>query len=198
MSTNFFNMLSQDYKNLAENSDFSDIKIQVGKRPKNEVSFYAHSLILRACSPYFQEVLLMEDNNIDSGKVLLFDKPNITPELYIYDGTIDLTSVDFSDIVFLLWGAHEFRLSELCNYIEDEIIRQKDLVMKNISLIYKKGLLEFTKLTELCKYIFKSNDILFSLNRSIISISASASITSTLALTKQPTIQSNIIKQPTI
>ncbi|CAG8725461.1 16300_t:CDS:1, partial [Dentiscutata heterogama] len=72
---------------------------------------------------------------------------------YIYDGdgTIDLTSVDFSDIIFLLWSAHELRLSELCNYIENKIVRQKDLVMKNISLVYQKGLSEFTKLTELCK-----------------------------------------------
>ncbi|RIB18251.1 hypothetical protein C2G38_2245900 [Gigaspora rosea] len=99
----FLNELSQNFKNLKNDPTFADIKIRVG----NE-EFCAHSLILRTRSPYFQSEL---SKNCDQGKVILFDKPNITPELfkifisYIYDGNIVLTGVKFSDIIFLLCGA---------------------------------------------------------------------------------------------
>ncbi|CAG8787230.1 16791_t:CDS:1, partial [Cetraspora pellucida] len=46
--------LSLDYKNLVESSKFADVSIQVGEKPNTEY-FYAHSLILRTRSPYFQE-----------------------------------------------------------------------------------------------------------------------------------------------
>ncbi|CAG8732875.1 8463_t:CDS:1, partial [Racocetra fulgida] len=86
---------------------------------------------------------------------------------YIYDGTIDLTDIDFSDIIFLLLGAHELRLKELCNYIETYVVGQKDLIKKHITLINRnrKALSNFTKFAGLWKKIisqdvniFRSND----------------------------------------
>ncbi|CAG8850280.1 36920_t:CDS:2, partial [Gigaspora margarita] len=131
--------------------------------------------------------------NRNQGNVILFDKPNITPELfkilisYIYDGNIVLTGVKFSDIIFLLCGARELQLKELCDYIEDEIVGQKNLVMENISLISQVELFEFAKLSALCKELHESN---------IVSTPALTSNTSTFAITKQfTTIQSNIIEQ---
>ncbi|RIB15683.1 hypothetical protein C2G38_2247477 [Gigaspora rosea] len=119
----FLNELSQNFKNLKNDPTFADIKIR----------------------------------NCDQGKVILFDKPNITPELfkilisYIYNGNIVLTGVKFSDIIFLLCGACDLQLKELCDYIEDKIVGQKDLVIENIFLIYQIELFEFAKLSALCK-----------------------------------------------
>ncbi|KAF0535460.1 BTB-domain-containing protein [Gigaspora margarita] len=90
MSTGLLKKLSQDYKNLVESSEFADISIQVGDE-SNKAYFYAHSLILRTRSSYFREVLSKLGDKLESEKVILFDKPNITPKLfeilfrYIYD-----------------------------------------------------------------------------------------------------------------
>ncbi|CAG8565251.1 23856_t:CDS:2, partial [Gigaspora rosea] len=170
MSTDLLKKLSQDYKNLVESSEFADISIQVGEE-SNKAYFYAHSLILRTRSSYFREVLSKLGDKIESGKVILFDKPNITPKLfeilfrYIYDGTVDLTNIEFSEIIFLLWGAHELNLKELCNYIENIIIEEENLVRKHISLINREGLSNFENLATLWRKIvvedvniFKSNE----------------------------------------
>ncbi|CAG8603494.1 30492_t:CDS:2 [Gigaspora margarita] len=155
--------LSQDYQSLLE------------KKKSNKVSFKAHSLILRTRSPYFQKVL--------EGKrpknAILFDKPNITPKLfkillkYIYDGcTVDLTELEFKEIIYLLWGAQVLCLKELCDYIENIIVEQTDLIKEHISLINRKG---FTKLAALV-----STDT----DPTIINLP-----------TRQLTIQSNLIEQ---
>ncbi|CAG8571504.1 12753_t:CDS:2 [Gigaspora margarita] len=164
-----FAKLSALCKELYESN--ADIKIKVG----NE-EFYANSLILRTRSPYFRHEL---SKNCNQENVILFNKPNITSELYIYDGYIVLTGVKFSEIIFLLYGAREIQLKKLCDYIEDEIVGQKDLVMENISLIHQVELFEFAKLSALCKELYESN---------IVSTPA-------LTITKQLTIQSNIIEQ---
>ncbi|CAG8786820.1 23610_t:CDS:2 [Gigaspora margarita] len=170
MSTGLLKKLSQDYKNLVESSEFADISIQVGDE-SNKAYFYAHSLILRTRSSYFREVLSKLGDKLESEKVILFDKPNITPKLfeilfrYIYDGTVNLANIEFSEIIFLLWGAYELNLKELCNYFENIIMDQKELVKKHISLINRKGLSNFKKLDTLWKQfviedtdVFNSND----------------------------------------
>ncbi|CAG8495985.1 33660_t:CDS:2 [Racocetra persica] len=92
-------------------------------------------------------------------------KKVIKPQ-YIYDGTIDLTDLDFSDIIFLLLGAHELRLKELCNYIETYVVSQKDLIKKHISLINRnrKTLANFTRLAVLWRKIIAQDVNIFSSN----------------------------------
>ncbi|CAG8765540.1 11328_t:CDS:2, partial [Gigaspora rosea] len=208
--------LSQDYTNLVENSKFADISIQVGKNSKTY--FHAHSLILRIRSAYFREVLSRFENILAFGpeKVILFDKPNTTPKLfeillrYIYDSTVDLTNLEFSEIIFLLWGAHELCLKELCNYIKNIIIKNTDLVRKHFSLINREGLSNFTKLATLCKK-FDENDVddikfnnMSTSKVSTVTDSKPTITKTTYAITSnliqftptcQLTIQSNIIEQ---
>ncbi|RIB29419.1 hypothetical protein C2G38_2238949 [Gigaspora rosea] len=216
MSTDLLKKLSQDYTNLVENSKFADISIQVGKNSKTY--FHAHSLILRIRSAYFREVLSRFENILAFGpeKVILFDKPNTTPKLfeillrYIYDSTVDLTNLEFSEIIFLLWGAHELCLKELCNYIKNIIIKNTDLVRKHFSLINREGLSNFTKLATLCKK-FDENDVddikfnnMSTSKVSTVTDSKPTITKTTYAITSnliqftptcQLTIQSNIIEQ---
>ncbi|KAF0438932.1 BTB-domain-containing protein [Gigaspora margarita] len=91
MFTDLLKKLSQDYKNLVKNSEFTDISIQVGEE-FNKAYFYAYSLILRTRSSYFWEVLSKLGDNIEPRK-----------------------------------DAHELNLKELCNYIENIIIKEKTL-----------------------------------------------------------------------
>ncbi|KAF0536920.1 BTB-domain-containing protein [Gigaspora margarita] len=154
--------LSQDYQSLLKSSEFYDILIQVGKKSKksNKVSFNAkaHSLILRTRSLYFREVLSKYGDKVP--EKVIFDNPNITPKLfeillrYIYDGTIDLTELEFKEIIYLLWGAQVLCLKELCDYIENIIVvEQTDLIKKHISLINREGLSDFTKLAALVRTV---------------------------------------------
>ncbi|CAG8811141.1 35183_t:CDS:2 [Gigaspora margarita] len=125
--------LSQDYQSLLESSEFYDILIQVGKKSNKEF-FKAHYLILRTHSPYFQEVLSKYGDKLPKNAIL-FDKPNV----YVYNGTVDI-ELEFKEIIYLLWGAQVLCFKELCDYIENIIIEQTDLLKKHISLINRKGL----------------------------------------------------------
>ncbi|CAG8855737.1 22266_t:CDS:2, partial [Gigaspora margarita] len=154
----------------------------VGKK-SNKVSFKAHSLILRTRSPYFEELLSRYGNK--GPKNVRFDKPNINPKLfkillsYIYDGTVDLTELEFKEIIYLLWGAQVLCLEELCEYIENIIVvMPPDLINEHISLINRKGLSKFTKLTELVRKFVYDN----------------VEISSAMPM-QQPNIQSNLIEQ---
>ncbi|CAG8457555.1 4427_t:CDS:2 [Gigaspora margarita] len=152
--------LSQYYQRLFESSEFYDISIQIGKKSNNEY-FKAHSLILRIRSPYFRKVLSRYG-----------DKGPKNVILYIYDDAVDLTELEFKEIIYLLWGAQVLCLKELCDYIENIIVEQTDLIKEHISLINRKG---FTKLAALV-----STDT----DPTIINLP-----------TRQLTIQSNLIEQ---
>ncbi|CAG8589941.1 5354_t:CDS:2, partial [Gigaspora rosea] len=169
--------LSQDYQSLLESWQKS--------KKSNKVSFNAkaHSLILLTRSPYFREVLSKYGDKVP--EKVIFDKPNITPKLfeillrYIYDGTVDLTELEFKEIIYLLWGAQVLSLKELCDYIENIIIvEQTDLIKKHISLINREGLSDFTKLAALVRTV------------------TNTTITNPINLpTPQLNIQSNLIEQ---
>ncbi|CAB4480743.1 unnamed protein product [Rhizophagus irregularis] len=66
---------------------------------KNEKTFQAHSVILRARSPYFKRALSNDWARKEDGSTV-FTKPNVSPAVfeiilkYIYSGTIDLNNQD--------------------------------------------------------------------------------------------------------
>ncbi|KAF0366323.1 kelch-like protein 17 [Gigaspora margarita] len=62
-----------------------------------------------------------------------------------------LKSFEFYDI--LIQGAQVLCLKELCDYIENIVVEQTDLIKKHISLINRKGLSGFTKLAELVRTV---------------------------------------------
>jgi hypothetical protein len=80
MTLIFHSNLSKDFSLILNDADDYNVIIQVGEN-QNVKEFHAHSVILRARSPYFKGALssnwITERNN-----VIMFNKPNITPVVF--------------------------------------------------------------------------------------------------------------------
>ena len=81
MTLIFHSSLSKDLSLILLNdTDDYNVVIQVGKN-QNTKEFRAHSVILRARSPYFKSAfsadLITRENN-----TIMFNKPNITPAVF--------------------------------------------------------------------------------------------------------------------
>src|SRR6266496_1626829 len=80
MTSIFHSGLSKDLSSILNDADDYNVIIQVGEN-QNVKEFQAHSVILRARSPYFKSAL---SNNWVRKKdgMILFNKPNITPMVF--------------------------------------------------------------------------------------------------------------------
>lgn len=80
MTSIFYSSLSKDLSLILYDSDDYNVIIQVGK-DQNMKEFKAHSVILRARSPYFKSAL---SNKWITKKddMILFNKPNIDPIVF--------------------------------------------------------------------------------------------------------------------
>ena len=80
MVSKFHSNLSKDLSLVLNDADDFNVIIQVGEN-KNTKEFRAHSVILRARSPYFKSALsnewITKKNNM-----IMFNKPNITPTVF--------------------------------------------------------------------------------------------------------------------
>ncbi|CAG8588023.1 6418_t:CDS:2, partial [Acaulospora morrowiae] len=125
----FFHNLSSDFDLLLDESDDYDLIIYAGKEP-NVKKFYAHTVILRARSPYFRRALSRDWAKKENGSIV-FQKPNITKEVfsiilkYIYTGTTDLHSLNGETVLHLLTASDELNLQELIVYSQDHLIQEK-------------------------------------------------------------------------
>ncbi|EXX69937.1 hypothetical protein RhiirA1_450444 [Rhizophagus irregularis] len=143
MTSIFYSSLSKDLSSILYDSDDYNVIIKVGK-DQNMKEFKAHSVILRARSPYFKSAL---SNKWITKKddMILFNKPNIDPivfELilkYIYTGEVDLTNLVCSDILGLLDASDELLLDELVEYLQIYMIEEhKQRVQQNLILVLNK------------------------------------------------------------
>ena len=78
MTLIFHTGLSKDFSLILNDADDFNVTIQVGENQSTK-EFHAHSVILRARSPYFKNALSADwkrDNTI------IFNKPNITPTVF--------------------------------------------------------------------------------------------------------------------
>ncbi|CAG8586371.1 7878_t:CDS:2 [Acaulospora morrowiae] len=105
-----------------------NINIKVGENTETQ-EFRAHTLILKARSPYFKRAISDSWATIKDG-MILFNKPNISPTVftlilkYIYSGILDLKEVSKLDVLDLLVASDELLLGELIIYIQDYFINQ--------------------------------------------------------------------------
>ena len=79
MTSIFHSGLSRDFSSILVDADDFNVIIQVGEN-KNIKEFRAHSVILRARSPYFKSAFstkwITKKNDM-----IMFNKPNITPSV---------------------------------------------------------------------------------------------------------------------
>jgi hypothetical protein len=76
----FYRGLSVDFSHLLDESDDYDVIIYAGKEP-NVRKFHAHTVILRARSPYFRRALSRDWARKENGSIV-FQKPNIAHEVF--------------------------------------------------------------------------------------------------------------------
>ena len=80
MTLIFHSGLLKDLSLMLNNADGFDVIIQVGDN-QNTKEFRAHSVILRARSPYFKSAFsadwITRENN-----TIMFNKPNMTPAVF--------------------------------------------------------------------------------------------------------------------
>src|SRR5438094_10487168 len=80
MTLIFHSNLSKDLSLILNDADDYNVIIQVGEN-ENKKEFHAHSVILRARSPYFKGALsscwVTKRNDM-----IIFNKPNITPNVF--------------------------------------------------------------------------------------------------------------------
>jgi hypothetical protein len=80
MTSLFYPNLSKDLSLILDDADDYNVIIQVGDN-ENTKEFRAHSVILRARSPYFKSALssswITKKNDM-----IIFNKPNITPNIF--------------------------------------------------------------------------------------------------------------------
>ncbi|CAG8552134.1 7421_t:CDS:2 [Dentiscutata erythropus] len=138
--TKFFDDLSNELSNIFEDSDDYDVIIQAGKEPDFK-EFKAHSVILRARSPYFK-VALSDKWMKNKESISYFSKPNISPAVfhlilrYIYTGTLDLKDQPGSNIFALLIAADELLLDRLVDHVQRYLINKEiDWIKKNLVII---------------------------------------------------------------
>ena len=79
MTSNFHSSLLKDISSMLDSDDYN-VLIQIGEN-QNVKEFRAHSNILRVRSPYFKNVLSV-DNIKNENNMIIFNKPNITPTVF--------------------------------------------------------------------------------------------------------------------
>ena len=80
MTSTFHPGLSKDLSLILNDADDFNVVIQIGEN-QNTKEFRAHSVILRARSPYFKSAF--SSNWITKkNDIIMFNKPNITPIVF--------------------------------------------------------------------------------------------------------------------
>jgi hypothetical protein len=80
MTSIFYSSLSKDLSSILNDADDYNVIIKVGE-DQNTKEFQAHSVILRARSPYFKSALSNKWITKKDG-MILFNKPNISPIVF--------------------------------------------------------------------------------------------------------------------
>ncbi|CAG8537498.1 8669_t:CDS:2 [Ambispora gerdemannii] len=157
-SADFLSCMSRDFTKLLNNQDECNVTVKVGSRGK---PFRAHSIILRARSPYFQKMLNKRNADVTLNKWLV-KLPNVSPEVfelilrYIYGGSIVFERVNTRIVLDFLAAAGLFRLEDLYDHIQTYLLDEKSDWLRDCivttSQIAEQNI-GFKKLRNFCKRI---------------------------------------------
>ncbi|CAG8579791.1 6123_t:CDS:2, partial [Ambispora gerdemannii] len=176
----FTRNLIEDLTELLKNSDEYNIKIIVGE-DKSIQTFQAHSIVLRARSPYFRRALSKEWAKKE-GAMMVFKKPNISPKIFeLILNIIDLDKENGHHVLSLLIAADELEIDELINHAQEFLItKMSTWVQQNlVKIMHTVDLHEsFKRLNEYCDatireephMFFKSGDFLSLKEHELVSL----------------------------
>ncbi|RIB00889.1 hypothetical protein C2G38_2232563 [Gigaspora rosea] len=123
--------------------------------------FYAHSLILRARSPYFKSELSKNCNQIGLGNVTLFDKPNITPERFklLINEIVGQKNLVFENIslIYQVELSEFAKLSALCKELKivstPSLTSNTSVFTNSIQLKIQSNIIEQNHIELIAKWI---------------------------------------------
>ncbi|CAI2192859.1 8603_t:CDS:2 [Funneliformis geosporum] len=127
--------LSNDIGQLFSSGDNYDMIIQAGEG-QNMKEFFVHSLILAARSTYFKVELSLERKYKSNG-IIIFKKPNISPEIlklilkFLYNGNVVLDNLSGTEVLKLFVVAFEWNLQNLINFIQPYLINNQVEYLRN-------------------------------------------------------------------
>uniref|UniRef100_A0A8D0L894 Kelch like family member 41 n=1 Tax=Sphenodon punctatus TaxID=8508 RepID=A0A8D0L894_SPHPU len=127
-------LLQDGLRELLEEKKFIDCSLKAGDK-----SLPCHRLILSACSPYFREYFLSEQNEEKKKEVVLDNvDPNVLDMIvkYLYSASIDLNDSNVQDIFAL---ASRFQIPSVFTVCVSYL--QKRLAVANCLAIFRLGLL---------------------------------------------------------
>ncbi|RIA93817.1 BTB/POZ protein [Glomus cerebriforme] len=129
MTFEFYPALSQNFSQLLDDADDYNVIVKVGEN-SNTKEFHAHSIILRARSPYFKRAL-SQSWVTKKNDMINFTKPNISPIVfemiikYMYTGILDLNKQAGLDILNLLVASDELLIEELVTFVQKYLIENQ-------------------------------------------------------------------------
>ncbi|KAJ1188280.1 hypothetical protein NDU88_005042 [Pleurodeles waltl] len=127
-------LLQDGLKELLEEAKFVDCHLKAGSK-----SLPCHRLILAACSPYFREYFLSEENEEKKKEVVLENVDPVVMEVilrYLYSADIELDDSNVQDIFAL---ASRFQIPSVFTVCVSYL--QKRLAPNNCLAIFRLGLL---------------------------------------------------------
>ncbi|PKY57985.1 hypothetical protein RhiirA4_549880 [Rhizophagus irregularis] len=157
------NLLLKEYTRILKTGEFYDIEVLVGEKANTKI-FRLHSFVLKVCSPYFRDAFSNKKIKVENN-IIKFNKPNISVKVfeilikYIYSGKLELANNDVKTNIALLIAADELCLEELCSYIEDFLLINKELLKSNFVFVSHITNIfdQFTKLSQFCKDAFQED-----------------------------------------
>ncbi|PKC68235.1 hypothetical protein RhiirA1_457475 [Rhizophagus irregularis] len=159
MSIVLSNLLLDGYTKILKTGEFFDVEILVGENTNTKI-FRLHSLILRVCSPYFRSAFSNNWVKIEND-IIKFQKPNISVKVFeiLINGKLELANNDVKTNIALLIAADELCLNELCPYIENYLLNDKESLKSNFVLILQtvNKFEQFKKLAQLCKEAYQKD-----------------------------------------
>ncbi|RHZ88765.1 hypothetical protein Glove_21g339 [Diversispora epigaea] len=171
MESTFFSDMAEDFKQLFETMEGYDIKIYAGDDSQES---HAHSLVLRARSPYFRGALSSELVKKEKG-YFIFKKPNISAPVlkvilkWVYCGIVHLREYDGPEILKILIASDELGLQKLIDFIQKFLIDNRDDFLRQdpVGMLYIiTRHLGFGSLKKFClETICSDPDILFKSNK---------------------------------
>ncbi|RHZ88721.1 hypothetical protein Glove_21g341 [Diversispora epigaea] len=171
MESTFFSDMAEDFKQLFETMEGYDIKIYAGD---DSQEIHAHSLVLRARSPYFRGALSSEWVKKEK-EYFIFKKPNISAPVlkvilkWVYCGIVHLREYDGPEILKILIASDELGLQRLIDFIQKFLIDNRDDFLRQdpVGMLYIiTRHLGFGSLKKFClETICSDPDILFKSNK---------------------------------
>ncbi|CAG8535256.1 8293_t:CDS:2 [Ambispora leptoticha] len=143
MSPPFLTSLSNDFGHLLDEGDDYNVIVHAGEEP-NDRTFLAHSVVLRARSPYFRRALSKEWARTEKNGMIVFKKPNISHSVfqiilkYMYTGTIALDFKEGTELLKLLVAADELFLQELHDHVQSHLLECREVwLCHNFALVHR-------------------------------------------------------------